>query len=92
MHTTCPRIDESLDALAGSRYFITLDLIIKYWKVFLDQDAQKKSAFANKSGLWKWRVLPFWPDVSSSHSPVTDGAGTAGHALAEFTLAPGGYY
>ena len=25
----------------------------------LDRDAQNKSAFANLSGLWKWKVLPF---------------------------------
>ena len=30
------RIDESLDALAGSRYFSTLDLTSRYWQVPLD--------------------------------------------------------
>ena len=54
-----PRIDESLDALAGSRYFSTLDLVSGYWQVPLDSDAQDKSAFATRSGLWKWKVLPF---------------------------------
>ena len=54
-----PRIDESLDALAGSRYFSTLDLVSGYWQVPLDQDAQDKSAFITRTGLWKWKVLPF---------------------------------
>ena len=54
-----PRIDESLDALAGSKYFSTLDLTSGYWQVPLDKDAQEKSAFATRSGLWKWKVLPF---------------------------------
>ena len=54
-----PRIDESLDALAGSRYFSTLDLTSGYWQVPLDADAQEKSTFATRSGLWKWKVLPF---------------------------------
>ena len=54
-----PRIDESLEALAGSRYFTTLDLLSGYWQVPLDRDAQEKSAFATRSGLWKWKVLPF---------------------------------
>ena len=48
-----PRIDESLEALAGSRYFTTLDLLSGYWQVPLDKDAQEKSAFATRSGLWK---------------------------------------
>jgi transposase InsO family protein len=54
-----PRIDESLDALAGSQYFSTLDLTSGYWQVPLDEDAQEKSAFATRTGLWKWKVLPF---------------------------------
>ena len=54
-----PRIDESLDALAGSKVFSTLDLVSGYWQVPLSEDAQEKSAFATRSGLWKWKVLPF---------------------------------
>ena len=54
-----PRIDESLDALAGSKYFSTLDLTSGYWQVLLDADGQEKSAFTTRSGLWKWKVLPF---------------------------------
>ena len=41
-----PRIDESLDGLAGSKFFSTLDLVSGYWQVPLDEDAQEKSAFA----------------------------------------------
>ena len=54
-----PRIDESLDALAGSRYFSTLDLVSGYWQVPMSPDAQEKSVFATRGGLWKWKVLPF---------------------------------
>ena len=54
-----PRIDESLDAWAGSQFFSTLDLISGYWQVPLDADAQEKSAFATRSEFWKWKVLPF---------------------------------
>ena len=54
-----PRIDESLDALSGSKLFSTLDLTSGYWQVPLDPDAQDKSAFATRTGLWKWKVLPF---------------------------------
>ena len=54
-----PRIDESLEALAGSRFFTTLDLLSGYWQVPLDAEAQERSAFITRSGLWKWKVLPF---------------------------------
>ena len=54
-----PRIDDSLDALAGSKYFSTLDLTSGYWQVPLDKEAQEKSAFTTRTGLWKWKVLPF---------------------------------
>jgi hypothetical protein len=54
-----PRIDESLDTLAGSQFFSTLDLVSGYWQVPLDEDAQEKSAFTTRSGFWKWKVLPF---------------------------------
>ena len=54
-----PSIDDSLDALAGSVYFSTLDLLSGYWQVPMDEDAQEKSAFVTRGGLWKWKVLPF---------------------------------
>ena len=54
-----PRIDESLDALAGNRWFTTLDLTSGYWQVPLSCDAQEKAAFVTRDGLWQWKVLPF---------------------------------
>ena len=54
-----PRIDESLEALAGNQYFSTLDLMSGYWQVPLDEDAMDKSAFCTRGGLWRWKVLPF---------------------------------
>lgn len=54
-----PRIDESLDALSGSQYFSTLDLMSGYWQVPLDEDAKEKSTFCTRNGLWRWKVLPF---------------------------------
>ena len=54
-----PRIDESLDALSGSHYFSTLDLVSGYWQVPLSEDAKEKSTFTTRNGLWRWKVLPF---------------------------------
>ena len=54
-----PRIDESLDALGGSKYFSTLDLASGYWQIELDEDAKEKSAFCTTSGLYQFKVMPF---------------------------------
>ena len=52
-----PRIDDTLDMLAGKQWFSTLDLASGYWQV--SQDAQVKTAFATHSGLFQFRVMPF---------------------------------
>jgi len=54
-----PWIDESLDALARSKCFSTLDLLSGYWQVPLSLEAQEKAAFITRDRLWKWKVLPF---------------------------------
>ena len=41
-----PRIDDTLDALSGAKWFSTLDMASGYWQVQLDdQQAKQKSAF-----------------------------------------------
>ena len=47
-----PRIDETLDALAGAQWFSTLDLASGYWQVELNDDAKSKSAFLADGGLY----------------------------------------
>jgi hypothetical protein len=54
-----PRIDDTLDALAGSVYFSTLDLYSGYWQVAMDEKDREKTAFTTRHGLYEWRVLPF---------------------------------
>ncbi len=54
-----PRIDDTLDTLASSRLFSTLDLASGYWQVELDEDARQKTAFCNPSGLFEFKVMPF---------------------------------
>ena len=54
-----PRIDETIDALGKAKWFSTLDLSSGYWQVALDEDAQEKSTFVVRNGLYKWKVMPF---------------------------------
>ena len=54
-----PRIDDTLDMLAGKRWFSTLDLASGYWQVSLSPEARCKTAFATHSGIFQFRVMPF---------------------------------
>ena len=54
-----PRIDDTLDLLAGARYFTTLDLASGYWQVAMDPASQEKTAFTTYSGLYEFRNMPF---------------------------------
>ena len=54
-----PRIDETLEALAGSQWFSSLDLRSGYWQVELAPDDKEKTAFSTGAGLWQFRVMPF---------------------------------
>ena len=54
-----PRIEDTLDMLAGKRWFSTLDLASGYWQVSLSPEARCKTAFATHSGLFQFRIMPF---------------------------------
>ena len=48
-----PRIDATLDALAGAQYFTTLDLASGYWQEELEEDLQEDCFF---NAFWPLRV------------------------------------
>ena len=54
-----PRIDNSLDALAGARWFSTLDLSSGYWQVEMEESDKQKAAFTTGAGLYQFTVMPF---------------------------------
>ena len=54
-----PRIDDSLEALNGSKWFSTLDLISGYWQVEMDENDRQKTAFCTQDGLFEFKVMPF---------------------------------
>ena len=41
-----PRVDDTLDTLAGAQWFTTLDLISGYWQVEVKEDDREKTAFS----------------------------------------------
>jgi hypothetical protein len=52
-------VDVSLDQLANSRFFTTLNLASSYWQVLVDADSCEKIAFLTHSGLDDFSVMPF---------------------------------
>ncbi|GFX36758.1 hypothetical protein TNCV_4827081 [Trichonephila clavipes] len=54
-----PRIDDTLDTLAGNTWFSTLDLKSGYWQVELHPDDKEKTAFTTGQRLWQFKVMPF---------------------------------
>ncbi|XP_003370466.1 reverse transcriptase family protein, partial [Trichinella spiralis] len=54
-----PRIDDTLDALAGAKWFSTLDLASGYWQVEVAEKDLEKTAFSTPLGIFQFRVMPF---------------------------------
>ena len=54
-----PRVDETLDRVAGSPWFSSLDLRSGYWQVPLSPESRPKTAFSTGRGHWQFRVLSF---------------------------------
>ena len=54
-----PRIDDSLDTLAGSNWFSTMDLVSGYWQVAMSREDREKTAFSTHRGLFQFTVMPF---------------------------------
>ena len=54
-----PRIDSSLDALGGNKWFSTIDLASGYWQCLVDEKDRPKTAFSCHRGLFQFKVVPF---------------------------------
>lgn len=54
-----PRIEETLDALTGARWFSTLDLASGYNQVPVTEGDKPKTAFCTPFGLFEWNRMPF---------------------------------
>ena len=53
------RIDDTLQALSGSQWFSTLDLLSGYWQVGIAEEDKEKTAFTTQEGLFEFNVMPF---------------------------------
>jgi hypothetical protein len=54
-----PFMDETIDAVNGARYFITLDLAYGYWQVGVREEDKEKTAFSVNNEMYEFNVMPF---------------------------------
>ena len=54
-----PRVDDTLDTLAGSQLFTMLDLISGYWQVEVKPEDREKTAFCTSERIFEFKVMPF---------------------------------
>ena len=54
-----PRIDATLESLAGSTLFTTLDLAPGYWQVEIEERDKEKTALSTEKGHFEFNVMPF---------------------------------
>ena len=55
-----PLIEDCLDALSGTNYLSTLDMMSGYYQIKLDESSQKKTAFMTKYGLFHHLRMGFF--------------------------------
>ncbi len=54
-----PRVDDTLDTLAGSQWLTTIDLLCGYWQVEVSPGDREKTAFCTTDGLFEFTKMPF---------------------------------
>ena len=52
-----PRVDECLDAFAGSKWFSCMES--RFWQILVEPEYQMKTAFTTSHGLYQFKVMPF---------------------------------
>jgi transposase InsO family protein len=63
-----PRIDETMDALCGAKYFSSLDLRAGYWQVGVKEEHKERTAFTiGPLGFYEFQSMPF----GLTNSPAT---------------------
>ncbi|KAG9390321.1 hypothetical protein J8273_7662 [Carpediemonas membranifera] len=62
-----PRIDETLDHLAGKRFFATIDLSSGYHQIAVDPASRDFTTFTTHLGRFRYSRLPFGLKQAGSH-------------------------
>jgi len=53
-----PRVEDSLAALQGMKYFSSIDIVTAFWQVPLSERSRQLTAFATPDGLYEYLRMP----------------------------------
>ena len=54
-----PRLDELVEAAAGHRYYVTVDMKEAYFQVVLEEASRDITTFTDGCNLWRFKRLPY---------------------------------
>jgi transposase InsO family protein len=70
-----PRIDDTVDALAGAKFMSTFDLASGYYQISMDKESRSMTAFTTHHGLFEYLRMPFGlTNAPATFQRVMDGA------------------
>ncbi|KAK4313846.1 hypothetical protein Pmani_014832 [Petrolisthes manimaculis] len=69
-----PRIDDTLDALLGAKWFSTLDMKAGYYQVKVAEKDREKTAFSYGQSLWQFKGMSFGLCNAPSYIWASDGS------------------
>ncbi len=61
-----PNLEELVEHVAGSEFYVTLDLKNAYYQVMLDESSRDLTTFSEGINLYRFKRLPFGLSCSAS--------------------------
>ncbi len=54
-----PVVNDTIDKIGGKKYYISIDLVSRYWQVKINENSQDITAFIILWGLYQFKIMPF---------------------------------
>ena len=68
-----PQIHDTIGALSGSKYYMTVDLLSGFWQTPMEESCKQYTAFTvGMLGFFQCKCMPFWALQCPSNLPTVD--------------------